>query len=370
MRILVKRRTITVVSLVIAGAILFLWTGIVLEKSLSPAWSPPVEIELAVNPNDVIQIGDTMYLVGADKKLEAQKSYDGITWSSFDIPFAQEDKKLGSIDLFNDNNKLGVVWIQVDSSSYAFFQSTYDGVSWLDPQLLFMRDRRPNLKTVMRLNDGTLLVVWNETLSGSKWDGEEYVRARLISYRAYINEKVHIEPSMVLEDPSLCSASGYIFDDGQYIWSITQYRCGNEEESLFRSRSVDGKTWGNYEPLKGDKTPEFVYSTGEVGMSEMYHAGHMYLYKSRDWENWSQEKALAVDSFSRVLVTEGEGELWGIIHVFFEDDYFFSHSVKELSKAYVEKMHLLKIVFSWPSFSIYLVGLSAALWWLIRDSSL
>ncbi|MBU7046280.1 MAG: hypothetical protein HXS54_07545, partial [Theionarchaea archaeon] len=209
-----KRRTITIVSLVVAGAILFLWTGIVLEKSLPPTWSPPVEIELAVNPHDVIQIGDTMYLIGGDKKLEAQKSYDGVTWSSFDIPFAQEDKELGSIDLFNDNN-LGVVWIQVDSSSYAFFQCTYDGVTWSDPQLLFMRDRRPNLKTVMRLDDGTLLVVWNETLSGSKWDGEVHVRARLLSYRAYINDEVHIEPSMVLEDPSTCSASGYIFDDGQ-----------------------------------------------------------------------------------------------------------------------------------------------------------
>lgn len=358
------------VSLVLAGAILFYWTGIVLEKTLPCTWSPPIEIELAVNPHDVIQIGDTMYLAGAADSLGAQKSHDGITWSSFDIPFAPEDEKMGSVKLFKDvDNNLGMAWIEGESSSgFSFFQSTYDGTEWSDPQVLFLRDKRPNLKTVMSLEDGTLLVVWNETLSRSKRDGEEYIRARLISYRAYVKDEVQIEPIMVLEDPSQCSASGYVFDDGEYIWSISKYRCGNEEDSLYRAQSADGKTWGSYQPFKGEREPEFVYRTGEVGISEVDYPGYMFLYRSEDWENWSQEKALAVGSFASVLVTEGcDWELWGIVHVFFEDRYFFSHSVEESSAEYMQKMQLIEIVFSWPSFCIYLVGLSAALWWLIRD---
>ena len=369
MKILVKRRTVTVVSLVLAGAILFYWTGVVLEKSLPPTWSPPVEIELAFKPQDTLQIKDTMFIAGVSSSLGAQKSHDGVTWSSIDIPFAQEDKELEDVGLFKDvGNHLGIVWTQRESSrNYSFFQSSYDGCVWSDPQVLFLRDKKPHLKTVMILKDGTLLVVWNEFLAYSNWDGEVYTEARLLSYRAYIKDDVKIEPIIELEDPSQCSASGYVLDDGEYIWSISEYRCGSEEDSLYRAQSADGKAWDNYELLKGSRTPTFVYRTGEVGTSERRYPGCLYVYRSSDWENWSREKALEMKSFRSVLVTEGtDWELWGIIYVF-NVGYFFSHSVEESSAGYAQKMRLIEIVFSWPSFCIYLLALSAALWWSIRD---
>lgn len=212
-------------------------------------WISPCKIEDNLNSDSIIQIGNIMYQVNSGKTISVLKSYDGCTWVEIESPVSDHDIWLSSADLFrSSDNQLGIVWEETDPDRdkkprSTFFWSIFTGSTWLEPTFLFQRDEPCNLNDTIMLEDGALLVMWNESLVFYSTLNGRTVRGSgcEVTYRAYIgNGELFTEKVIEPENPKSCYTHGYSFiDDGEYIWCVFEY--SNHTDSFYRSWSEDGK---------------------------------------------------------------------------------------------------------------------------------
>lgn len=326
MRALSAKGKLTVVSALLMAALIFIITGPMMENSVHGTWSSLCEIEGTLTPRDIIQIGDNMFFADGGEAIRVSRSYDGCNWFEIESPASDHDIWLCSIALFRaSGDNLGIVWEETDPELFKkpcslFFWSIFDGSTWSDPESLFPRDECCTLRDAMMLEDGSLLLLWEERLVQYFKEGDRTIRGSGcdVVYRAFIGEdEIFIERVIEPEDPSFCSADGYSFiDDGERIWCVFEY--GLYTHSFYRSWSQDGRQWSVPEPftISGPPAREaLLTSQGEFGiLCYRIIEEDLILFKSADWETWSGEKIFkAGKDISRAVITGGSNTMWGVV---------------------------------------------------------
>jgi hypothetical protein len=347
MKDLLTRRAIIVVCVLFFAFFMLFNEGHQLETA-SDTWSFLCRIEDMPVPDDIIQMKDTMVLVCTDSTIHLYESCDGCTWSEIESP-VDHDMWLSSVALFKTpDHQLGIVWQETDSDKKeertTFFWSIFDDNIWSEPKILFNRDEYCIIGDALMREDGSLLLLWNESLPLYIKDGERTIRASgcRITYRAYIhNDNITIEQVIEPENTALCYTNGFSFiENGGYIWCVFEHGSGTGTYSFYRSWSKDGKTWSPPEVFEvPDSRASQIFSTpqGEIGVS--YYKAYeksLFLYRSTDWEHWSQEKLITAKAgIVKATLTEGTNGMWGIIHA--GSDLFFICSQEKVIHESQEK---------------------------------
>lgn len=322
-------------------------------ETASDTWSFLCRIEDMPVPDDIIQVKDTMFLVYGDNTIHLYESCDGCEWSEIESP-VDHDIWLSSIILFKTpDDRLGMVWQETDSDKKeertTFFWSIFDDTIWSEPKVLFYRDEYCMIGDALMREDGSLLLLWNESLPYYIEEGDRTIRASgcRVTYRAYIhNDDITIEQVIEPENAVLCYTNGFSFiEDGECIWCVFEHGSGTRTYSFYRSWSKDGKTWSPPEVFEvPDSRASQIFSTpqGEIRVSQYQaYEKSFFLYRSIDWENWSQEKLLETKAgIVKATLTEGKNRMWGIMHT--RSDLFFICSPEEVTRESREK-HILDI---------------------------
>lgn len=314
---------------IIISISIFGYVGFISKIHTTGTWNSFCSFkELSFYPNEIIQIGNTMFLAYEGENITIFKSNDGCDWSEIISPTAHRDIWSSSIEIFKTpEGNLGIVWEETTAEKKprsSLFWSFFTGTEWSEPQFLFYRDESCILKDALMLNNGALLLLWEEplvrtytkdgrTLRGSGCD---------LLYRAYFNEdKLFIEKVFEPEDPILCYSNGHGFiKNGQTIWCIFEY-CGYDKTFLYRSWSEDGIQWSTPEPfvIQGiniNKDTYKIFSTSEgIGiLSYRYNGKEIFLFQTKDWEHWSKEMIFSTEKkIKGVMITQGKNYLWGFI---------------------------------------------------------
>jgi hypothetical protein len=255
------------------------------------------------------------------------------------------------------DDNLGMVWSEFDEEKEprcTVLWSSLNGSIWSEPEILVQRDEHCDLDDVMVLENGALLLLWNENLVQQVKDGDrtfQYSGCDVV-YRAYISsDELLIERVIEPEDVWSCKTDGYSFvDDGQHIWCVFLYGLDRTTATIYRSGSADGKQWSPPEPVQISEVNSrrvFITPQGEIGFLD-YEVGKrdLFLLTSPDWKNWSREKLLrAENSIRGAMVTEGPDMMWGFIFTEgTEDELFFIHSSKESAGEFEEEMRIVTIL--------------------------
>jgi hypothetical protein len=361
-----RRASVAVTLLVAAAACVF--TGITLENTASGTWVSPCEVEYALDPSEIIQVGDTLYVSSERIYVSSErspaiylfKSSDGCNWSNVGLTMFGDGESVWrhSPCLFTTpDGNLGMVWSEFDEEKEprcTVLWSSLNGSIWSEPEILVQRDEHCDLDDVMVLENGALLLLWDEDLVQQVKDGDRtfgFTGCDVV-YRAYISsDELLIERVIEPEDVWSCTASGYSFvDDGQHIWCVFEYGLDRKTATIYRSGSVDGKQWSPPEPVN---LPDSVCSEvlltpqGEIGFLD-YEVGKrdLFLLTSPDWKNWSREKLLrAENSIRGAMITEGPDTMWGFIFTEgIEDELFFIHTSKEPAGEFENRMRIVTIL--------------------------
>ena len=329
-RAIFTKKRVIVVSILLVTAYLSAIMSVTLENTASGTWALRCEIKDLPPPHldELIQIGDTAYVTKEEETLRIFRSYDGCDWSEIESPAPIQYSYSWSVEIFKaSDNRLGIAWEEYDSKSdeesgSTFYWSTFNGTTWSDPEILFSRDVYCFLIDAFMLEDGELLLMWQEPLFRYIKKGDKTVRASGcdVVYRAYVNnDEVLIERVIEPEDPKLCSIFGVSFaDDGERIWCVfEQWKDGC---LFYRSWSEDGRDWSLPErfPVPG-LSVRYVLVTpkGEIMLLDYYFEGEdLYFLMSTDWENWSEERIFrrekGIKGGFRML--EGDSKtMWGLL---------------------------------------------------------
>ena len=160
-------------TVLLAAAVTFIFTGMALENTVSGTWVSPCEVEYALRPFEIAQVGDTLCLSNErNSTIHLFQSSDGCNWSEVELTMFGEDESLSrhSACLFSaPDDNLGMVWVEAPSrvdkeSSHTILLSSFDGSQWSEPEILLQRDDPCILDDVMVLEDGALLLLWEEDL--------------------------------------------------------------------------------------------------------------------------------------------------------------------------------------------------------------
>jgi hypothetical protein len=370
METLITGRRASAVTILLVAAAACVFTGITLENTASGTWVSPCEVAYALDPSEIIHVGDTLYLsseriyVSSERSpaIYLLKSSDGCNWSNVGLTMFGDGESVWrhSPCLFTTpDGNLGMVWIETPSkvekeSMSTIFLSRFDGSTWSEPKILCQREEIYILDDVMVLENGALLLLWNERLVQQVKDGDrtfQYSGCDVV-YRAYISsDELLIERVIEPEDPWSCKTDGYSFvDDGQHIWCVFLYGMDRTTATIYRSGSVDGKQWSPPEPVQISEVNSrrvFITPQGEIGFLD-YEVGKrdLFLLTSPDWKNWSREKLLrAENSIRGAMITEGPDTMWGFIFTEgTEDELFFIHTSKEPTGEFENRMRIVTIL--------------------------
>lgn len=326
-----RRKMTIIVTILLAALILFI-AGWRMENSLPGSWSSTCEIKESIYLYDIIQIGNTKFITYQDALFGASpihvlKSSDDCNWVEITSPTADHKLQDSSMILFRaPDAKLGIVWEERDSNDdneprTTFYQSIFDNGTWSEPEILLVREEGCILEDAIMLDNGSLLLLWNESLIMYEKQGDTMVRKSGcdITYRAYIDEDISIIEKVIEPGNAiLCYTEGYSFlDDGERFWCI--FYLSNFEDSLFRSWSEDGKIWSEPEPfnLPGYHsrqtllTPHDEYGITCFNILE----NDFILYTSRDWEEWEKEKIFRSEEgiIGATILFTDTGEMWGVL---------------------------------------------------------
>lgn len=382
MRTILTKRRVAIISVLVAAAIIFATTKLVLEETAPGTWEFLCEIKGLPHPDEVIQVGDTMYLAAEDETIRVFKSYDGCNWTEIESPASDHDIWSTSIALFRiPDHRLGIVWEETDPDPdkkprSTFFWSTYDGSIWSEPEILFHRDEYCFLEDALMLEDGALLLLWEEPLVQYLKSGDrtiEHTGCHGI-YRAYFNdEELLIDRVIEPEDPRFCNSEGYYFaDDGHHIWCAFRYGRYGEPTTFYRSWSEDGRMWSPPEPFPFPYLGiNYMLSTsqGEIELFSYYFKrGSLFLRKSTDWENWSSEKIFrterdVIGGFRMADVKNGT--MWGLIVA--EDGMLFIQPSEESAEDCQGTMLIAKIL-GYLTLLCFVLTVVFALSWIQKRS--
>jgi hypothetical protein len=284
----------------------------------------PINTDDLPYPHDIIQIKETLYYVSG---IFVYSSHNGCDWSEIESFAANHDIWSCSSALFkSSNDNLGIVWEETNPDREkkpcsTFFWSTFDGYTWSEPQLLFTRDECCNLIDALMLEDGVLLLMWDEPLvQYTEYEGETTgLYAGHVVFRAYIkNSEQHIEWVIDPGKPLLNTTLGYSFvRDSNGIWCVFSHT--DNTDSFYKSWSETGRNWSPPEQFfvpGSDIRDVLPLSQGKAGvLVRVNDEKDLVLLTSTDWENWSEECLLKTENGIRgSLLTEGRnGTLRGFV---------------------------------------------------------
>jgi hypothetical protein len=352
-------KNFTGVSALLMVAFILFIAGWGIENALPGTWSFSCKMGEVTSPDDIIQIGDTMVLAGRYKMadvfiIRVFKSHDGCTWTEIESP-APDDMWSCTLSLFRVlDDKLGIAWEETSGDSdkkprSTFYWNTYDGTTWSEPVFLFSRDEPCNLRDAIMLEDGSLLIMWDEPLIEYTTLKGRIVRGSGcdVTYRAYINkDELIIDKVIEPENPSYCYIEGYSFiDDGERIWCVFYY--GSYKQIFYRSWSQDGKQWSEPEPfnLSGPPSRQVLLTPQkEFGIScyDIFD-GDFILFTSTDWETWSKERLLIAEyGIDVAIITTGNEELWGALET--EKEIFLIQPSQELKQECQQRIDIITML--------------------------
>ena len=149
MEAFITEKKVSAVTVLLVAAVTFIFTGMAVENTVSGTWVSPCEVEYALRPSEIIQVGDTLYLsserIYASSEREPTihlfKSSDGCNWSEVELIMLGEDESIWrhSICLFTaPGEKLGMVWLETPSrvekgSMSTILLSSFDSSTWSEP---------------------------------------------------------------------------------------------------------------------------------------------------------------------------------------------------------------------------------------------
>ena len=369
---LFTRKKTTAMAVLLATAVIFAVMGTLFESTLPGTWGSQCKIEKSLDPLEVIQVGDAMYLTKeADFTIYVSRSFDGCSWSEVELSIFEGDHPVWrhSERLFKaPGDKLGMGWVESypeKESANAFYWSTFDGSTWSEPERLLLRDGGCFLKDVIALEDGALLLLWKENLI--QYGEKTYSGSGChIIYTGYVDgdEKV-IEDLNEPENPMVCSAEGYsLIQNGDRIWCI--FRSEETTYAAYGSWSGDNKHWNDPEPVEipgGPNESFFLTDHGEIGITKSDEEGkNLFLFTSPDWVNWSREKLFTTEqSMIYAEITQGkDGRMWGIVET--DDEIFFIEPSQILSEDYEKNMFFINILITLSLSCIVLLLILVLLW--------
>jgi hypothetical protein len=283
------------------------------------------------SPWYIVQAGDTKYAADReDSQVRIWRSKDGCTWTEIEPLNFQDFQALSLQFCETEQGQLGVVWQEThhgeqEESRTTFFYSIFADETWSESRVLFEREDNCAIEDIMVLEDGSLLILWDEALFIKHQVGERTVRGSgcNVVYRAYVNKSdVTIERVMEPENEEYCIMSAVsLAKNGEGIWCVFRYGDWNSD-SLYRSWSTDGKTWSTPEKFEIPAvTVEEVFSLPDgticaVGKKEedlwTHPVTHYFLCYSQDWERWNKQELFSFDgSPAFVMLTENESTIWG-----------------------------------------------------------
>ncbi len=324
------KKRIAAAGAVLAAVIILLIARVVLQNTAPETWNIVCKIENVPLTGEVIEVGGTMYYVGDDPRaIRVFTSSDGCIWSEIESPTAGRDIWSCSASLFKTpDGNLGIAWEETDPDIHKkprsiSFWSLFDGKKWSEPLILFTRDEYCLMDDALMLDNGALLLLWDEPLFQYTQVGDRVIRGSGcdVTYRAYIdtdtNEQL-IERVIEPENPSSCSTNGYAFvDDGERIWCIFSY--GWRTYSVYKSASEDGRKWTQPEPFKFPDLGHrrlFLTPKGEFGVVGFkFREKTLYLFTSTNWKHWSKELLIRTEGpIEYCQITESHnGTLWGYV---------------------------------------------------------
>jgi len=275
-------------------------------------------------PSDIIQIGENMYLIYYSEGIFLSQSKDGCNWIEISIPSKNKDEFMYSARFFETtHHQLGLVWSEKSiekPDTSRFYISIYEDDEWSSPHLLFQREEIIHIRDAVMLDNGALLILWDEphyvpqpslgeNAKGSGCD---------LTHRAYVlHNEVYIERVFEPESLTFClmKGFGFIMENGN-IWCIFHYE--GEKPRFYRSRSEDGRVWETPEPFTDAMDGDQILITphGEIGiLVHNYYQGIAYLYTSSNWESWKKEVIFKTDDQMKgIILTTGEDNtIWGFV---------------------------------------------------------
>ncbi|MBU7009142.1 MAG: hypothetical protein HXS46_00510 [Theionarchaea archaeon] len=360
---LTKRRAVTL-AVLLAAAVTFFFLGMRVESTCSGTWVSPCKVDYALNPFEIVQAGDVLYLsYERDFTIHLYSSSDGCNWSKVDVIFFEEGEHVwrSSACLFTTpDDELGMAWVEKESDTKkkprsTIFWSRFDGSTWSEPELVLQRDEPCRLVDAIVLENGALLLLWNEFLVYQVKNGDRTFDASGcdVIYRAYVSsEELLVERVIEPEDPRFCSSEGYSFvNDGHHIWCVFEHGPYGEPNKIYRSKSEDGRMWSPPEPIHlppSVSSEVFLTPQGEIGIID-FEVGqqNLFLFKSSDWEKWSREKLFRTEEgIKGAVIAKGKnGTMWGFVYTRGrEENLFFIHSAQESVPEYENKMVVIKIL--------------------------
>ena len=353
---LLDRRKFNIAFTLFITALIFAGIGRGMENSLPGTWSFSCETKLITYPDDIIQLGDTMFFAHGNRKTGPAvcvfKSLDGCSWSEIESPLSDCNKASYSVTLFEvPGGNLGIAWERTEPDNKkprsTFYWSALEDSTWSEPEFLFSRDEPCTLKDALMLEDGSLLFLWDEPLVKYTEFRGTIVRGSGcdVTYRAYVGkDELIIERVIEPENPSYCYIAGYSFiDDGERIWCVFYY--GSYKQLFCRSWSEDGRQWSKPEAftISGPPSRQVLRtSQGEFGIFcyDIFDKDFI-LFTSQDWEKWSKERLFKTrkDIFV-ALITDGNNGMWGIFDT--GDEIFFIQPSQEREQKYQEKIVVIR----------------------------
>ena len=326
-----NKGNIVLIVIIISVSILG-YIGFISLMHTPGTWNSSCKFQgLSFYPNEIIQIGGTMFFATSREHIKVLKSNDGCNWSEIASPTAGRDIWLCSMEIFKTpEDNLGIVWEETPAPKKgtprsSFFLSIFTGTEWSEPQLLFQREEFCTPEDALMLENGALLLLWKEplvreyTINGktSRGSGCDLL------YRAYLYEgELFIEKIIESKDPILCYSNGHGFiKDGQTVWCIFEHGVYGKT-FLYKSWSEDGITWSEPEPfdIQGvDFSKDIInivsFSDGIKMLSYRAKCKDIFLLQTVNWKHWSKEKIFTTkNKIEGVMLTQGEKNMWGFVY--------------------------------------------------------